>query len=408
LVKYSDQYRSKGDVEESPEYKAVVQRVIGGDVDGKNAKLLLAVAEARGKAKPDAEDTKLVERVTADDADSNMLLKTFVETVYFPEIEGEDSKLRGKTVSEYKSMWTRYGIGDSVGGLRVVDFKTKHGKELLKDIADKHDVSTRTIQHVKFLLMGIFRSAKNSGLLDGKSSNPMKEVELPKTKGSRPTHAYSKDEVLAMLSLPFDTKAKAAIGVAAFAGLRESEIAGLHWEDYDGETITVRRSIDRVNGEANETKTQASAAPVPLIEPLKVLLDKYKATVPLLPNGEPIPDKAIFPGIRQTYCDLDKLALRVIRPILEAAGLKWHGWHAFRRGLATLLNDLGVPLLTIQAILRHGDPRVTEKAYVKRLPKQSVEAMAKVAAAFSDVRPESATNGSATMMVSDDLIESVR
>jgi len=31
----------------------------------------------------------------------------------------------------------------------------------------------------------------------------------------------------------------------------------------------------------------------------------------------------------------------------------WHGWHAFRRGLATNLHALGVDDKTIQAILRH-------------------------------------------------------
>lgn len=31
----------------------------------------------------------------------------------------------------------------------------------------------------------------------------------------------------------------------------------------------------------------------------------------------------------------------------------WHGWHAFRRGLATNLYGLGVADKTIQAILRH-------------------------------------------------------
>lgn len=32
---------------------------------------------------------------------------------------------------------------------------------------------------------------------------------------------------------------------------------------------------------------------------------------------------------------------------------EWHGWHAFRRGLATNLHALGVDDKTIQAILRH-------------------------------------------------------
>jgi hypothetical protein len=37
------------------------------------------------------------------------------------------------------------------------------------------------------------------------------------------------------------------------------------------------------------------------------------------------------------------------------AGVSWHGWHAFRRGLATTLHRLRVPDKTIQAILRHSN-----------------------------------------------------
>jgi len=337
---------------------------------------------------------------------ANLLLKTFVEDMYFAYAA---DNLRGKTVREYRSIGTRYSIADAVDSLRVTDFRTMHGRQILDAITAKHEVSTATLQHVKFFLSGVFVLAMNLGLSD---RNPMTDVALPKARGSRETHAYSKDEVLAMLALPFDARTKAAIATAAFAGLREGEITGLWWSDYDGETITVRRSIDRADGEANETKTQSSAAPVPVIEQLKRLLDAYKATVPLMPNGQPIPDAAMFPGIRQTYADLDKMALRLIRRILQAAGLQWHGWHAFRRGVATLLNDLGVPLLTIQAILRHGDSRVTEKAYVKRLPKQSVEAMAKVAAALAgmisdDTRATADVHSAAIDMCADEFSESV-
>jgi integrase len=54
---------------------------------------------------------------------------------------------------------------------------------------------------------------------------------------------------------------------------------------------------------------------------------------------------------------------------------EWHGWHAFRRGLATNLHDLGVDDKTIQAILRHSNVSVTQKCYIKSLPKQSHTAM---------------------------------
>jgi hypothetical protein len=33
--------------------------------------------------------------------------------------------------------------------------------------------------------------------------------------------------------------------------------------------------------------------------------------------------------------NLEALAVDVIRPALQKVNLAWHGWHAFRRGLAT-------------------------------------------------------------------------
>ncbi len=54
---------------------------------------------------------------------------------------------------------------------------------------------------------------------------------------------------------------------------------------------------------------------------------------------------------------------------------EWHGWHAFRRGRATNLHDLGVPDKTIQAILRHANVAVTQNSYIKTLDSQSITAM---------------------------------
>ncbi len=44
---------------------------------------------------------------------------------------------------------------------------------------------------------------------------------------------------------------------------------------------------------------------------------------------------------------------------------EWHGWHALRRGLGSNLNELGVPDLTIQRILRHSNVTTTRKSYIK-------------------------------------------
>jgi integrase len=54
---------------------------------------------------------------------------------------------------------------------------------------------------------------------------------------------------------------------------------------------------------------------------------------------------------------------------------RWHGWHAFRRGLATNLHGLGVDDKTIQAILRHSNIGITQNIYIKSVSEQQLDAM---------------------------------
>src|SRR6516162_1417917 len=374
LMHRSDRYHSKADVRKSPEFKAIARQVGDGLTDPKQAKLLLAVAEARGKARPDAADTALVERVVSEDSAANMMLGDFVDQVYFPFAE---ASLRAKTVKEYHGIWKRNGMAEKTAGLRVSDFRTKHGAAILESITAR-DVSKTTLQHAKFFLSAVFVLATNKGLCD---SNPMEHVLLPKARGSRETYAYDLDEILATLNLPFEAKVKAAIGVAAFAALRESEIAGLHWDDYDGDSITVRRSIDRVNGTPNPPKTIKSAAPVPVVPTLKRLLDAYKATT--------LGEGAMFPGVRQTYADLDKMAFAG-DPTGSGRGGAEVGWMARiqTRGGFEPVFQLGVDELTVQRILRHSKATVTRERYIKVKDERAEQAMATFEAAIASKNEE--------------------
>jgi len=54
---------------------------------------------------------------------------------------------------------------------------------------------------------------------------------------------------------------------------------------------------------------------------------------------------------------------------------RWHGWHAFRRDLATNLHALGMDDKTIQAILRHSNVGLTMNVYVKSVNASQVNAM---------------------------------
>src|ERR1700730_5239833 len=68
--------------------------------------------------------------------------------------------------------------------------------------------------------------------------------------------------------------------------------------------------------------------------------------------------------------DMDKLAQRAICPTVEAIGLRWFGWHGFRRGIASSLYQLGANEKIVQRILphaKHTSPKtVTSRLLIQR------------------------------------------
>src|SRR5882724_11277241 len=148
--------------------------------------------------------------------------------------------------------------------------------------------------------------------------------------------------------------ARIVCAVAAFTGLSRSELRGLKWDDYDGENINVKRKIweNHIGG----TKTEAREASVPVVPMLQKMLAKYKKEFPKLGDGW------MFRGERLLRpLNLDNLSRREIPQHINGA---WFGWHAFRRGLGTRLNEMGVDDKEIQSILRHADISTTQAFYI--------------------------------------------
>lgn len=71
-----------------------------------------------------------------------------------------------------------------------------------------------------------------------------------------------------------------------------------------------------------------------------------------------------------------------MKDVLKRAGLSWHGWHGFRRGLASNLNRLGVDDSVIQRILRHSTVATTQNHYIKTASPDAIAAMRQFSAAL--------------------------
>jgi integrase len=291
--------------------------------------------------------------------ESAMTLTRFAEDRYLPFVELHK---RVSTFRGYRNMWKRYLKPRSEIMLR--EFRTVDGERMLESIAAEHKLTSTTLAHIKAFLSGIFRFAKRQGVIN--SENPMRDVVLPKGKPAGETHAYSLEEISQILNV-FPEPAATIVAVAAFTGVRKGELRGLLWENYDGNQVLVSQAFWR--GHASEPKTPHSKAPIPVITQLARRLDWHRCISGIPANG------LMFPSPLGKPINLDALAADVIVPLATKAGIQWHGWHAFRRGLATNLHRLGVDDMTIQRILRHANVAVTQRCYIKTADSDAAAAM---------------------------------
>ncbi|PYT05605.1 MAG: hypothetical protein DMF60_11420 [Acidobacteria bacterium] len=318
--------------------------------------------------------------------DGTLTVGQFIETRYFARMEqrllfpaGNELHIEPSTVSGYKDIWKCHLLGKPVAEKRVRDFTPQDAQQFLESLPQQ--LSHRTHLRILNFLRGVFTWAINQGLI---TNNPLDKAKAGGqtkqiTKGlderrlkiqASNKHAYGLDEVADFLDKLPDP-ARTVVAVAGFAGLTRSELKGLKWTDYDGDEITPRRKL--WGTQEGPLKTQAREAGIPVISQLRRILDTYKKQFP--PNGH----EWVFRGEKLGRpLDLDNISRRDVPQYVNGA---WFGWHAFRRGLGTRLNDLGVDGKTIQTILRHANISTTQAYYIlpdKARAKAGMDKLSKV------------------------------
>jgi integrase len=177
--------------------------------------------------------------------------------------------------------------------------------------------------------------------------------------------------------------AQAAFMVLTFTGLRSEELKGLRWTDYDRENgvLNIKRTI--VQGKlVEDTKTTSSKASVPVIGIVKKYLDAHLAKN----SGTGYIFHA--PADPKRPVNFGHLVWDVVIPDAKKAGVEWHGFHAFRRGLSTVLHDMEIPELTISHILRHStksSKSVAGRHYIKPSLERMRAALEKVEAKYKAI-----------------------
>jgi integrase len=282
------------------------------------------------------------------------------------ELSAESGK-RSSTCEVYAG-FIKLHVTPKWGKLRLDQVKTVAVEQWLRSLP----YAPATRAKIRNILSAIFAHAVRYGLI---LHNPIKGVRCS-SKRQREPDVLTPEEFSSLLAeLP--DRERVMVALAGTAGLRRSELIALKWRDVDFEGFQLDVNKSWVHGKIGETKTKASARPVPLHPDVADILKRWKLVTPY--RGL---DDFLFPSIRENGAQPvwpDMILQKIIRPAAKRAGIsKRIGWHTFRHSLGTNLRALGVDVKVAQELLRHANSSITLDLYTQAVSAQKREANDKV------------------------------
>lgn len=241
----------------------------------------------------------------------------------------------------------------------------------VQDFADylirESGLSAQTAKKYIGIIRGTFDDAEKNDLV---KKNPAKFVELPPDKESNVGCVVSPEDVRKLLEASKGHPVHTAIFLAAFLGLRRSEILGLRWENIDLEarTLFVCETTTQVYGapiHEAKTKSKASRRLLHLSDPvfdfLKDLrnqqrLDKLKHGAQYIDND--FVCKAETGKVYQPQTITENFGKTVSK-----SGIKKCRLHDLRHTAASLAIESGVPVKEVQVFLGHSQMSTTTEIY---------------------------------------------
>ena len=289
---------------------------------------------------------------------------------YLPEwLEGHKINVSETTYLGYKLMIES----------RMIPFFRKYGDLKVKDITgdeiNEYYISIRTdglkgtsAQRHHALLHLAFKSAVKRRIIP---SNPVEQADRPKATQFIGGY-YNANELKTLLEKAEEDILYIPILMAAYLGLRRSEVLGLKWSavDFDNKTIRINHKIienkSGIKG-LDVMKTKSSYRTLPLIPQVEEALLKQKAHQEEMKR---VMRRAYSKKYTEYIC-VDQFG-HIIRPdyvtdhfkvLLRQNGLKDIRFHDLRHSCASLLLAQGIPMKMIQDWLGHSDIGTTANIY---------------------------------------------
>ncbi|QQZ61322.1 site-specific integrase [Paenibacillus sonchi] len=257
-------------------------------------------------------------------------------------------------------------------GLFLKELLPSHIQEYYQYELDENGVTTNTVLHYHANIRKALKHALKNDLIN---TNPADKIERPK-KNDFVGSFYNHQEINLLFGIVKGELIELAVILAAFYGLRRSEVIGLKWTaiNFVNKTISIRHTVTPVYFEGKEhiiekdrTKNKPSRRTLPLVPAFEELLLCIRELQAL---NKAICGKSYCTDYEE-YIYLDKLGQRVkpgyitqnFTRTLKKNGLRHIRYHDLRHSCASLLLANGVSMKEIQEWLGHSNYSTTADIY---------------------------------------------
>lgn len=280
--------------------------------------------------------------------------------------------------------------------LRLCDVEPKHIRQLHESIlAD--GCTANTVIHYHAVVRKALQYAVKNELI---SENAADKVDRPR-KDKFLAGFYSKEELSHLFEATKDDSMAVVIQLAAYYGLRRSEVLGIRWSaiDFDRGTISINHKVTESMEDGkhrlfteDKLKTKSSFRTLPLLPVVRELLLRQKE--------KQAEYQALF---KNSYCKdyLDYVCVdemgKLFRPnyvtdhfkyLLQKHGLRHIRFHDLRHSCASLLLSQGIPMKQIQDWLGHSTFATTADIYSHLDFNSKQESAAAITSAFAHEEKE--------------------
>jgi integrase len=271
-----------------------------------------------------------------------------------------------RTLSERTREHERHLLDRHLDGFkrrRVQDVTASDVARRLREMRDTY--SPWTCVAVYRILAGAFALALRRGIVTRSPIDGLSPAERPKQRNAKRIAVLDADALARLVAAGSSKRWRAALGLAAYAGLRLGEIRALTWADVDRKagTVTVRRSL-LPDGREKAPKTTAGTRTVPMLPALRRLLLDWQVRSP---HGQP---RELVIATADGKPVAERNLRRALDDAKEAAGLDGTedrlSWHSLRHSFASLLaTDLELPATTLARLTGHADAGFTLRVYAR-------------------------------------------